>query len=56
MAVSMQLKTVGTQIIAPSSGMTSGLESSIILIIINEPQLRAGGDTNAVVFVYKKQL
>ena len=30
MAVSMQLKTVGTRIIAPSSGMTSGLESSIL--------------------------
>ena len=28
MAVSVQLKTVGTRIIAPSSGMTSGTESS----------------------------
>ena len=29
MAVSMQLETVGTRILAPSSGMTSRLESSI---------------------------
>ena len=29
MAVSMNLKTVGTRIIVPSSGMTSGLERSI---------------------------
>ena len=45
MAFSIQLKTVGTRIIAPSSGMASGLESSILYVRVLDNMRRSSSKT-----------